>query len=433
MIAPTTCSSSERGRANLSAADLDHALGSGRGCLAQEAEHDACQQSLEAAQRFESSLAFGLPALEVRAGAWVPTALDHGQLVQRAVELAISVAVQAVALLLARGGIERRDAGEPRELRVGAKAADPGGLADELSGDQSATALQIEELGRIVSNAKRNFPLELVSVEGQRATAGDEIPRDPHLDALRCAGQPAFDTIKPDLAVQSPGRNAQFGLDGVQQPPQPVLGLGALPDERLAMVDEQLDLARLVVLDRDGQFRVAEGRPGDRERVDAVGLPKRPRAATRTGHQLRRNPNHVFAARDQRPLKAPADAAGILQRLQTIRAQAVGPTQHFLVTRSPRGASEFVDDLAGLRPNRHRGVRLLVRVHSDNNGHSSSLFDDQRGWSSSGQASIRAKAKLLSGHAGDPRAATGDSTERRSGPQRGDSGTKSQPTADPRT
>ena len=105
MSARTTDRSGKRRHSDLSAADLDDALAIPGGCLAQEAEHDAGQQSLEAAQRFASRLAFGLPALEVRAGAWVPAALDDRQFVQRAVELPVSVAVEAVALLLARGGI----------------------------------------------------------------------------------------------------------------------------------------------------------------------------------------------------------------------------------------------------------------------------------------------------------------------------------------
>ena len=129
MSTRTTSSSGERSDADLSAADLGDALAMPRGCLAQETEDDAGQQSLEAAQRFESGLAFGLPALEIDAGARVPAALDDGELVQRGVQLPVSVAVEVMALLLAGGGIERRDAGEARELRVGAKAADPAGLA----------------------------------------------------------------------------------------------------------------------------------------------------------------------------------------------------------------------------------------------------------------------------------------------------------------
>jgi len=154
----------------------------------------------------------------------------------------------------------------------------------------------------------------------------------------------------------------------VKQPPEPVLGLGALPNEGLAVLDEQLDLARLLILGRDGQVGVAECCAGDRERVDAVGLPKRSPAATRTGHQLRRNPNHPLAARDEQPLQAPADASDILQGPQTIRTQPLGPAQHLFVTGSSRRGRELADDLTRSTTNRHRGVRLLVRVHSNYDG-----------------------------------------------------------------
>src|SRR3954467_11488845 len=93
MSARTIDGSGERRHANLSAADLDDAFGIAGGGLAQEPEDDAGQQSFEAAQCFESGLAFALAALEVGAGAWVPAALDDGQLVQCGVELSVSVAV----------------------------------------------------------------------------------------------------------------------------------------------------------------------------------------------------------------------------------------------------------------------------------------------------------------------------------------------------
>ena len=168
-----------------------------------------------------------------------------------------------------------------------------------------------------------------------------------------------------------------WGSTAWSSPSQPVLGLGALPDEGLAMVDEQLDLARLLVLECDGQVRVTERRASDRERFDAVALPERARAATRTGHQLGRNSNHALAARDEQPLQAPADAADVLQRPQTIRTQLLGPGPQLFVPRSARGGGELLDDLTRPRPNRHRGMCLLVRVHSDNDGHSISLLDSE--------------------------------------------------------
>jgi len=125
---------------------------------------------------------------------------------QRGVELAISVAVEAVASLLTRGGIERRHAGQTRELRIAAKPAYPTSLDDDFSGDQCSAALQVEELGRVPGDAERDLALELVAVDSQRPTTGHEVLRDPHLDALRCLSEPLFDAIEPDLTVESPGR-----------------------------------------------------------------------------------------------------------------------------------------------------------------------------------------------------------------------------------
>jgi len=66
--------------------------------------------------------------------------LNDRDLVQRRVELAVAVAVEAVAALLAGGRVDRGDAGEPRELRVVTKASGAGGLADDLAGNQRAAA-----------------------------------------------------------------------------------------------------------------------------------------------------------------------------------------------------------------------------------------------------------------------------------------------------
>jgi plasmid stabilization system protein ParE len=167
----------------------------------------------------------------------------------------------AVALLPTGGGIERRDAGEARALRIGADSADPAGLADEFPAMSVPQPVRSRSWGAYSATRtaiSRSSSLASTVSARQRATRSR---CDPHLDALR-SSEPSFDAIKPDLSIQGARGNAHFGIDGVKQPPQPVLGLGALPNQGLAMIDDQLDLTRLRVLDRERHIRVTERRAG---------------------------------------------------------------------------------------------------------------------------------------------------------------------------
>ncbi len=60
----------------------------------------------------------------------------------------------------------------------------------------------------------------------------------------------------------------------MQQPAKAVLGLASLTHERLAMIDEQPEVARRLVLERGRQVGMRERRAGDREGVDRVGFAK---------------------------------------------------------------------------------------------------------------------------------------------------------------
>ena len=64
----------------------------------QQSEDAPGEVALEAAQRFSAALALGLLAREVRSGFGVHATLGDREAMQRAVDLAVAAAVQAVAL-----------------------------------------------------------------------------------------------------------------------------------------------------------------------------------------------------------------------------------------------------------------------------------------------------------------------------------------------
>jgi hypothetical protein len=112
-------------------------------------------------------------------------------------------------------------------------------------------------------------------------------------------------------------------------PLQRVVERDALADQPLAVIDEQpqVELAAVELCGRQRIQALPERRPGDRDRVDAVGLPAVTSVATGRRHQLRGDPQHPLAATDQKPLKGPRDMPTILDRPDPPALQAARPDQ----------------------------------------------------------------------------------------------------------
>jgi hypothetical protein len=89
-------------------------------------------------------------------------------------------------------------------------------------------------------------------------------------------------------------------------PPQSVDQPHALADELAAVVVEHPDLVCLLVEERDWQRvdALSERGPGDRGRVDRVGLPRLACRPPRGLGQARRDADHAIAAGEQLALQA---------------------------------------------------------------------------------------------------------------------------------
>jgi hypothetical protein len=92
----------------------------------------AGEVALEAADGFAARLAVGLLAIEVGGGLGIEAAFGDGQAVQRAVELAVAAAVEAVALGSSAGRRDRGRAGAVSKLGVAREAGDAGDLVEQL-------------------------------------------------------------------------------------------------------------------------------------------------------------------------------------------------------------------------------------------------------------------------------------------------------------
>ena len=141
---------------------------------------------------------------------------------------------------------------------------------------------------------------------GEFAQAPQLVAGDPDAHRLLGARQAPADPGAPLGREQRAAGQRELGPEIVQVPLERVVEPDPLADQALAVIDEQpqVELGPVQVRGRQRVEAFAQRRAGDRDRVDAVGLPARPGRAARVGHQLRRHPQHPLAAGDQKPLKA---------------------------------------------------------------------------------------------------------------------------------
>ena len=135
------------------------------------------------------------------------------------------------------------------------------------------------------------------------------------------------DACRPLLVEQRAAGQLQLGPDVVQVPEQVVVERDADPDEPFAVIDEQPDVELNAgqLGDRQALQALAQRRPGDGDRVDAIGLAAITSAAPLARRQPRRDPHHPLAMDDQKPLKRPRDMPAILQSPKPARRPARVP------------------------------------------------------------------------------------------------------------
>ena len=194
--------------------------------------------------------------------------------------------------------------------------------------------------------ARRGGPLfelmvELGDLAVERAATGDELARESHLELLLLAGEPAADALQVGGAGEHPQRHLVGRVELVQVPAQPLMSSPALVDDRVAVIDQHLQLAkRPLVRPGPAQIRLAHRCPRDRERVDRVRLAPRSTCAPLRRHQLRRHPHQLLTGREQLPLQPARQLPAVLQRPQPLLAEARPmPSSSSLPTATVRSSS----------------------------------------------------------------------------------------------
>ena len=331
---------------------------------------------------------------------------------KRAVELTVPATIEAVALGVTGGCGDRGAPARARELGVRGKSLGAGNLADQLRGGQRPAPALGEQLGRVAADERGELCLELADTRCAGADLAHELACDPHPRALLGACQTAGDPPEPLAGVQGPGGDLELGPQVVQVPAQPLLLAGTGRDEVLAVVDQQANVERHAVQVRSREVLdpLLQGGPGDAERVDRIGLAALPCRAPSARHVLRRDAHHPLPAREQEPLERAGDVPAVLDRPHPLAVERSRPHEQLAeasvragAVSSPRAAAVSASTAAQVWVFLCVSVPITIMctVPSINRADEAD---------SGGHVSLGANAKLLSGHAGGPRAAAGDIT-----------------------
>ena len=194
--------------------------------LSQGVPDGPCEMALQATQRLHPRLPLSLLFGEEPLRRLMSAPLVDRDPVQRAVELAVAAAIEAMALRL-----------RPEEAGIGATPASRASLASEPKRSTPAVSARIlaalrgpqptssQQLGRLDCDQRRDLALELGRPTGALANRPHQITGDPHPSALLGAGELAGDPIQPDDAIERTHRHLELRPEVVQVPAQALLVL----------------------------------------------------------------------------------------------------------------------------------------------------------------------------------------------------------------
>ena len=195
-------------------------------------------------------------------------------------------------------------------------------------------------------------------------------------------------------------------------PLQRVVDRDPLANESFAVIDEQpqVELGPIQVRRRQGVQALAQRRAGDRERVDAVGLPAPARLAPRRRHQRGMHAQDTLPALDQKPLQRARDMPAILNRPHTVVAQAARPCEQRRGALGARRNRLLAEHFARCRNHGGDRVRALVGVRTEHD-HDLVHLHLEPSWTPGGHGLLGAVPRSYQVTPRHPRPATSDTAK----------------------
>ena len=244
--------------------------------LDQEPEYRPNQQALEGTYRLPPRLPVNLhPTCDIRLGRRIEAGLDHGDHIERSVQLPVTAPVETHALDLPGTRRDGSDAGQGREGVGRSEAADITYLGDEPGGG---------DWPRTRKTQKRMTGHEHLDATCQSL----DLP----LETLKAQKESASElSLDPSGTVQEPpDRRPMAGGDEVRDFPtiawrqseqmrmEPISCSGCLVHEVLSGFEEQPNLGRPIRQSDRWQVLLAGRDPGDRKGITRIALARPARA-----------------------------------------------------------------------------------------------------------------------------------------------------------
>ena len=129
------------------------------------------------------------------------------------------------------------------ELRIALEAVDRADLGEQLRGRDRAAARELEQRRRERGGPLFELVVEVGDLAVERAAASDELACKPHLKLLVVADKPTADPLQVGRAGEHPQRYLVGRVELVEMPAQALVHAAALVDDRIAVIDEQFELA----------------------------------------------------------------------------------------------------------------------------------------------------------------------------------------------
>lgn len=135
--------------------------------------------------------------------------------------------------------------------------------------DERGVRVGLERRRRELRCPLFEFLVERADRAVQRAAMGDEFTCEPHLQLLVLAGKPTTNALEMGRASEHPERHLEGRIELVQMATQLLMHTAALVDDRVAMIDQQLQLPKRLLI----SARRATAAPASASTADTPRLP----------------------------------------------------------------------------------------------------------------------------------------------------------------
>ena len=133
-------------------------------------------------------------------------------------------------------------------MGVGLEAVDRPTSASSFAAVSAAQPGSSSSAGAVAAGPLFELTLEFRDCAGERAAAGNQFACHAHLDVLLAPCEPTSDALEVRRPVESSRRHDEGRIELMQVPAQPLLRPTALVDKIIAVIDQQLQITKRLLI-----------------------------------------------------------------------------------------------------------------------------------------------------------------------------------------